>query len=257
MNSETPAGGLPFETTRWSVVLAAGAGDGTESQRALAELCRLYWTPAYMWLRRRGLNRTDAQDLTQDFFAHLLANDGLARPRPEAGRFRSFLLRCLANFQADAHRRGQTQRRGGGVPPLALDALDEMEREFHSPAVPPAPDAAFDRRWAEVIVAQADATVRQHYAGPRAAALFEHLRPMVFGTREESNLAKAGAVLGLRDGALRTALSRLRGRFRAALRSEVAQTLADPKELRAELGHLINVLVQSGGAEETIAAPPS
>ncbi len=255
MNSETPAGGMPFETTRWSVVLAAGAGDGTESRRALAELCRLYWAPAYVWLRRRGLGRADAQDLTQDFFAHLLANEGLTQPRPEGGRFRSFLLRCLANFQADAHRRKQAQRRGGGQAPLALDALDAMEREMLSPSVPPAPDAAFDRRWAEVIVAQADAAVRREYAGPRAAATFENLRPLVFGAREEGGLAKAGAALGLRDGALRMALSRLRERFRAALRSEVAQTLADPGELRAELGHLIEALAQPGGPAGTAATP--
>ena len=64
------------------------------------------WHPATLWknftdfiairfmplYRRRGHSRHDAQDLTQDFFVHLLEKGTLSRADPERGRFRSFLL---------------------------------------------------------------------------------------------------------------------------------------------------------------------
>ena len=48
--------------------------------------------------------------------------------------------------------------------------------------------------------------------------------------------------LRLSDGALRTALSRLRSRFRELVRAEVARLLDDPAEVDDELAHLLRVL---------------
>ncbi len=235
-----------FETTRWSVVLAAGAEDGGSQARvALEDLCRLYWTPAYVYARRRGLSRPDAQDLTQAFFVQLVAGDALGALRPGAGRFRAFLLHCLENFLRDDRRRRFAQRRGGGVPPVPLDAVDEVEREILWPVVPPAPDAAFDRRWAEVIVAQATSVVRREHPGRRGEELFDLLQPLLFGIGEDESLARAGKALAMTPAAVRNALTRLRARFRVALRREVSRTLAHPTlELEDELRHLIDSLAQ-------------
>jgi hypothetical protein len=61
-----------FRTTRWSAVLLSAQSQAPGSQAALAELCRIYWHPIYAFVRRRGYDPDDAQDLTQGFFLHLL-----------------------------------------------------------------------------------------------------------------------------------------------------------------------------------------
>ncbi len=81
-----------FATTHWSVVLAAKQGDASEAAGALEKLCRAYWRPLYAYIRRDGHDATEAQDLTQDFFARLLARDYLQHLHHQQGKFRSFLL---------------------------------------------------------------------------------------------------------------------------------------------------------------------
>jgi hypothetical protein len=44
------------------------------------------------------------------------------------------------------------------------------------------------------------------------------------------------------EGAVKVAVHRLRRRYRQLLREEVAQTVASPDEVEAEMRHLINVL---------------
>jgi len=39
---------------------------------ALGELCRIYWYPLYAYILRRDRTPEEAQDLTRDFFLHLL-----------------------------------------------------------------------------------------------------------------------------------------------------------------------------------------
>jgi hypothetical protein len=51
---------LPFETTRWSLVLAAGGND-SQAREALSSLCQVYWYPLHAYLRRRGLDPEDAR----------------------------------------------------------------------------------------------------------------------------------------------------------------------------------------------------
>jgi hypothetical protein len=57
-----------------------------------------------------------AQDLTQDFFLHLLEHETLVRADPLKGRFRSFLLGSLQNYlstEADRARLPETRWKGG------------------------------------------------------------------------------------------------------------------------------------------------
>src|SRR3954470_19635508 len=89
---------LQFATTHWSMVLRAGRHDTRGASEALSRLCKIYWYPIYAQVRRRGYSAPDAQDLTQGFFARLLAHETLAHADPERGRFRSFVLTALKNF---------------------------------------------------------------------------------------------------------------------------------------------------------------
>jgi len=61
-------GAASFHTTRWTIVMRAAQSQAQGGQSALAELCRLYWYPLYIFARRRGHSPDDAQDLTQGFF---------------------------------------------------------------------------------------------------------------------------------------------------------------------------------------------
>src|SRR5438045_655678 len=100
-DSSTRAGPANFATTHWSVVLAAGQNSSSRSEEALAKLCQNYWYPLYVFVRRRGHSPHDAQDLTQEFFARLLAKNYLAEVDRERGRFRSFLLAAMKHFLAN------------------------------------------------------------------------------------------------------------------------------------------------------------
>ncbi|MBL9130459.1 MAG: sigma-70 family RNA polymerase sigma factor, partial [Verrucomicrobiaceae bacterium] len=84
-----------FDTTRWSLVAAAGSEQSQVADEALNELCRAYWRPIYADIRRRGHGPVDAQDLAQEFFLRLLRRDAFGRADREKGRFRSFLLGAL------------------------------------------------------------------------------------------------------------------------------------------------------------------
>src|SRR5262245_2588624 len=84
-----------FATTHWSVVLTAGRAEAAEAAGALEKLCRAYWHPIYHAVRRQGHDVEAAQDLTQDFFARLLAKEYLKLADPARGRFRTFLLSAL------------------------------------------------------------------------------------------------------------------------------------------------------------------
>jgi hypothetical protein len=110
IDSREPAAG-GFATTRWSVVVAAGARSTIAAQQALERLCQAYWQPVYAFIRRTGHEQEDARDLTQDFFADLIADKSIGRADPNRGRFRSFLLGALKHFLADARDRANARKR--------------------------------------------------------------------------------------------------------------------------------------------------
>jgi len=148
-NSDWPPLGGPQDlaTTRWSTVLATGSDrSAAASSQALEQLCRAYWFPLYVFLRRQGRSPEDAQDLTQSFLAHLLQNDRLQQVAPEKGRFRSFLVASLGNFICDQLDKANAQKRRGGAGAISLDALDVEERSALEPPDLADPAKAFERR---------------------------------------------------------------------------------------------------------------
>jgi RNA polymerase sigma-70 factor (ECF subfamily) len=228
------------------MVLHAGAGSATESQAAMERLCRQYWYPLYVFVRRRGRTHHEAEDCTQEFLARLLAADGVARARREHGRFRTFLLTALSNFLTNEWHRAQTQKRGGGRLPVSLDGLDASERFALEPADSAlTPDQAFDRSWAHGMIDGAIETLRAGYEKSGRGTLFAVLVPLVWGNTSPETLAQQAAHLGLREDTFNVALHRLRQRIGAHLRAAVAETVADGAEVEAELRHLIKAL--SGG----------
>ena len=88
MTGDRSPGGR-FQTTRWSLVLAAGLRDSEVAAPALASLCEIYWPPVYTFIRRQGHPADQARDLTQEFFTRVLEKQYFKAADPNRGRFRA------------------------------------------------------------------------------------------------------------------------------------------------------------------------
>lgn len=231
-----------FRTTHWSVVLRAGGTDPATSRRALEELCRAYWYPLYSFVRRSGHSPEDAQDLTQGYFARLLAGPSLASVHPDKGRFRAFLLASLKHFLANEWKRAQCQKRGGGVPLLSLDEQNPEGRYLHEPVDDLTPERAFERRWAEALLAKVLARLRAEFIAARQADRYEALKHCLLNDREAASDETLAGRLGLTVHGIKSAVHRMRQRYGEIFREEIADTVAAPGDVEDEIRHLFQVL---------------
>ncbi len=236
--------GVPslFLTTHWSVVLAAKDKSSPESAAALEVLCRVYWYPLYAFVRRQGHSPSDAQDLTQEFFARLLEKQYLKAADREKGRFRTFLRVALRRFLANEWDRARRLKRGGGHTPLPLDTTAAEQRYQAERDDTLAPDRLYERRWARALLEQAMAHLRADYAAAGKVAEFDQLKGALTAERGGIAYRDIAAALGLSEGATRVAVHRLRKRFREAFRATVAETVSTPEEVEDELRHLVGLL---------------
>ena len=228
---------MAFATTRWSLVLAAG----DSSERALEELCAAYWAPLYAYARRLGSDPETAADLTQAFFARLLSQQGVRHADPNRGRFRTFLLTSMKHFIADERRRDRAKKRGGAAETLSLD-FEAAERAYvREPATDLTPEAIYERSWALGVLAQAIGRLREIYEREGKAELFDGLKGFL-GGESEAPYAELSRKLGKSEGSLRTAATRMRGRWRDELRALVAETVDSTDDVEDELEVLISAL---------------
>lgn len=245
VRAPTAPAGL-FVSTRWTVVLAAGETENAqgEAHQALSELCRVYWRPLYLFLRREGFAPDDAQDLTQGFFAHLIEARVYARADRERGRFRSFLLGGLKHFVAHARAHDRAQKRGGGVALAPLDTVAIAEADAQAIGEQSrTAERVFEREWAETLLRQALDRLAKECALAGKTALFEKLNSHLSARSETAVPYEALSLqLGRPVATLRSDVARLRFRYRAILREEVGGTVADMTEVDAELRYLCEVL---------------
>jgi RNA polymerase sigma-70 factor (ECF subfamily) len=231
-----------FVTTHWSVVLTAGHTDTPRAGAALETLCRTYWYPLYSYVRRGGHSPEEAQDLTQEFFARLLARNWVGSADPEKGRFRTFLLTAMKHFLADEWDRLRAQKRGGGQRVLPLEVESAETRFQLEPPDPLTPEMIYERRWAQTLLETVFEQLRLAYEVEGKAALFAELKGSLVQARAAVPYADLAARLHLSEGALRVAVHRLRQRYRELLRAEIAHTVAEPGEVEEELRYLFRVL---------------
>jgi RNA polymerase sigma-70 factor (ECF subfamily) len=230
-----------FFSTRWAMVLKAGDSTATvHALSALSELCEVYWRPVYAFLRKQGYSYTDAQDLTQGFFVHLIQHRRYARADREKGRFRSFLLAILKNFIADARDRERALKRGGGIVLENLDA--NPQAQIAQGATWPA-DEVYDREWAASLVRQALDRLGQECALVGKTDLLKLLMPRLVAKEDVAGTYEKMARRSHRSVAtFRHERVRLGARFRAILREEVRATVPDATEVDDELRYLCRVL---------------
>ena len=237
----TPAPSGDFTTTHWSVVLAAADQERPEAAQALETLCRTYWYPLYAYVRRQGCSPEDAQDLTQAFFARLIEKHYLGQVDQQKGRFRSFLLAALRHFLSDQRDQARTLKRGGAAPHVSLDAQDAEARYRLEPVDRMDAEKIFERRWAMTLLQRALSRLRDENAAAGKAHAFEALKDFVAGENDVS-CGEVAVQMGLSERAAKSVLHRLRQRYRALVREEIAQTVAEPEEVDAEIRHLIAVV---------------
>jgi RNA polymerase sigma-70 factor (ECF subfamily) len=235
-----------FASTRWTMVLEAGDSSvaSAHSLSALSELCRIYWRPLYFFLRRTGYRPHDAQDLTQGFFADLIATRSYARANREKGRFRSFLLGALKYFVADARDHDRAVKRGGGMIMEELNdkALAEAESQIGKTKNWQAAEV-YDREWAASLLRHALNRLAKECALAGKSELFVYLKPYL-STTVEGGVPYDEMARRLRRpiSTLRSDVARLRARYRAILREEVRGTVRESVDVDDELRYLCRAL---------------
>jgi RNA polymerase sigma-70 factor (ECF subfamily) len=234
--------GETFATTHWSMVLSAGRSDTPRAQSALAKLCQTYWYPLYAYVRGRGHGREDAQDLTQEFFARLLEKHWIGDAEREKGRFRAFLLTAMKRFLADESDKARAQKRGGGRAVLSLEFDAAETRLGREPADEVTPEQSFERRWVLTLLDGVLKRLGSEYEQEGSAELFAELNPCLVGDRASQPYAEIAGKLALSESAVKSAVHRLRRRYRKILRDEIAQTISHPDDVDEELRHLFVVL---------------
>ena len=236
-----------FVTTRWSLIFSAA--NGSEEQRArdaLAELCRTYWRPIFLFVRGRGYSIEDAQDLTQDFFVTILEHNWLQNADRNRGRFRSLLLRSLQNFLINAAEKTHAHKRGGDVEFISWDdwmvespsQLSVSEQALES--LPP--ERLFDLNWATTVVEHALQRLREECESKGKLWLFQALSSHLTDERDELSYANLSADLGVAETIVKKQLHKMRERYRALLRAEVSRTVGNPADVDDEIRYLCAAL---------------
>ena len=253
-SAEASAEPREFATTRWSLILSAKDSDMDKrtAHEALAELCRSYWRPVFLFVSRHGYSMPEAQDLTQDFFVSILQSDWLQHADQHRGRFRSFLLKSVQNFLSHAEERRRAIKRGAGFEFVSWDEwLAETPSQFAIPdqAIESlVPAQAFDLRWATTVVDHALEHLREECESKGRLRLFESLRGHLASDRTDVSYTSLAGTLGITEAMVKKQLHNLRQRFRWLLRNEVAQTVANPADIDDEIRHLCVVLAAANGA---------
>ncbi len=231
-----------FATTRWSLVLAAEDRQAPQAQRALSVLCTAYWYPLYAYVRRRGHDVQQAEDLTQEFFARFLEKDYLQVVDREKGKFRSFLLASFQHFLNNEHDRAIARKRGGGQQHLSLDCQAAEGRYQVEPFHSMTPEKLFERRWALTLLDRVLARLREEMSGKGNGRLFEALKESLARDRDAVPLSQVAAALEMTEAAVKVAAHRLRKRYRALLREEIEQTVHEAGQVEEEIRALFTAL---------------
>jgi DNA-directed RNA polymerase specialized sigma24 family protein len=216
----------------------AGDSQSPEAGFALERLCWTYWYPLYVFVRRKGKTHEDACDLTQAFFARFLEKDYLRSVDANLGKFRTFLLTSMTHFMANEADKARAQRRGGECSMLSLDEAQAEARYEVETADHETPERVYERRWVQTVMG----IVLNRLAAETGEQRFEVLKGFMLGEKREMSYDEAASRSGMSVAAVTSAIHRLRGRFRALLYEEIANTVEKPEEVESEIRYLLSVL---------------
>jgi len=209
--------GQEFPETRWSQLLELRDPSHPRYAEHLERLARRYWNPVFHYAQ--ALSKTDAEDLTQQFFAMLLSRRDFEKLAPERGSFRGFLKTALRHFVRSAGRAAALR--------VTVPLRDE--------AGPDSPEQAFDREWARGVLAEAVARLRKE-ATPVAFGIFREY------CLEESGASYADLARRYKVGEddVRNRLREARQRLREILEDLLRDYLLPGQDVDAELRFILS-----------------
>ena len=222
------------------MVFNAGNSQSPRHESALEELCRRYWFPLYAYARHGGTAHADAEDLVQGFFvSQFLQTNFLQDLNSKKGSFRAFLLACFKNHSLNEWKRAGRQKRGGGADHLQLDWAT-TDKNFQSFMAAETPEKMYDRAWAVTLLERVLAQLGQKMQANGRRELFEELKPVLAGDRDDFSYRDAAKRLKMSDEALRQRAKRMRERLQELIRHEILKT-CDPTQVEEEIRWLLNV----------------
>lgn len=236
------ARGGRFATTQWSLVRKASQRDSAEAAEALARLCSMYWYPIFAFIRRRGHQPAEAEDLTQSFFTRIIEKQDLAAADRDRGRFRTFLLSACEHFLLNERDRAVALKRGGGRAAIPIEIAEAEARYQRSLGHDETPERLYHRQWCLALLDAVLASLRDEYAAGGREAVFDRLRGFVTGETLGEGYDQAAADLGMDAGAVKVAVHRLRRRYRDAWRRRVGETVESPGTVDDEVREMLKVL---------------
>lgn len=218
-----------FPATEWSVVLAAGKAGSPDAFGALTALCEAYRDPVYAWFRKRGFTPSDADDLTQRFFARVIEFRPLERFERQGVPFRAYLKRCLRNLAINEGPHG---------PVLVSLEGESSEAEVGPDPGATSPDAAFDAHWRDAVMASAFEALRREAHQRDETVRFQVLAPLLGGV-DKADMDVAAHGLGVTRNHANQLLYRLRLRYRELILVEISRTLPVGSDPAIELQNLM------------------
>ncbi len=230
----------PFPATRWSLIAEVADLDPEKKAKALDELCRVYWSPVYAFIRSKGASRAEAEDLTQGFFLSFLARDDFAKASRECGKLRTYMLRSVQNFMHNDWRSRQCLKRGGGIEVISIDIeYEDGHGKFIEPTEKDTPESIFDRQWAITVLHNVLEALEQRYEKRGQGSLFQALRHVISTGEPGTSYAEVAEAEGMTESAVKVAAYRLRNRYASLLKETIADTLLEGEETGKELQELM------------------
>lgn len=142
----------------------------------------------------------------------------------EKGRFRSFLLGALEHLVAHRREYERAQTRGGDAVFVSMSEAELVEAEETRSTVDGTPEQLYEREWAAALLRRSNERLEQEWAIAGTSNLFQHLKPH-FAADCATDYQTLSRSLGRPVTTLRSDMGRLRARYRAILRQEVAVTV--------------------------------
>jgi RNA polymerase sigma factor (sigma-70 family) len=223
-----------FDTTHWSVILEGRRGPD-QARAALAEICSAYRRPVFAYLRGRGYAPTDADDLTQEFFARFVEHRWDQKADPQRGRFRSYLLSALHHFLSNQLASQRAYKRGGDLQRVALDDVAPAVADGESP------EQAFNRNWMLTVLDHAMRRLEHEASALGKDAVFRRLADYLVEAPDAADYRQVAVELGMRANTVAVYVHRLRQRLRQLVREELARTVGDPADVEVELHALRDI----------------
>ncbi|PYJ55035.1 MAG: hypothetical protein DME24_25470 [Verrucomicrobia bacterium] len=217
-NADASQSGL----AEWNVARRAGQNPSAQARQALEHLCRTYRYAVYAYVHQQAVDVTEAERVTQKFFAWFLEERNLARLAHANGKFRSCLLAALRDYLAIEWPRGN-----GGETAFGSDS-----------------ECIYDQIWALAVRHEALARLREEYVAAGKVHQFDQLK--VFLSNDHTDWIAAHGISPLLKNpggaiAVAVAADRLRLRYGELVRAQIARIVISPADLETEIQHLFEV----------------